>query len=91
MRSSIRLWFHHRVPGGSDTLVMDLYEVIDQIVVLLQQRGRVAYCGLKYQFKLDDEATGSLKDELIDAQRLAVDEAGKVLVWTGRSRSESRV
>jgi hypothetical protein len=35
-------------------LVMDLYEVIDQVAVLLRKRGRLSYQALKYQFKLDD-------------------------------------
>ena len=34
-------------------------------------------------FKLDDKGIEALKDELIDAQRVAVDVGGKVLVWTG--------
>ena len=33
--------------------------------------------------QLDADALDDLKDELIDAQRLAADEDGKVLVWTG--------
>src|SRR5262249_3460954 len=32
---------------------------------------------------LDDAHLAALKDELIEGQRLAVDEAGRVLVWTG--------
>ena len=35
---------------------MDFYEVLDQVLDLLRQRGRVAYRVLKLQFKLDDEA-----------------------------------
>jgi hypothetical protein len=35
---------------------MDFYVVLDQIVALLQGRGRVAYRALKLQFQLDDEA-----------------------------------
>ncbi len=34
---------------------MDFYEVIGQVLELLQQQGRVTYRGLKLQFKLDDE------------------------------------
>jgi len=62
---------------------MDLYEIIDQVAVLLQQRGRLAYQAIKYQFKLDDDGVNALKAELIDANRVAVDEDGKVLVWAG--------
>ena len=62
---------------------MDFYAVLEQVRDLLQRRGRVAYRALKVQFRLDDDALAALKDELIVAQRLAVDEAGTVLVWTG--------
>jgi class 3 adenylate cyclase/tetratricopeptide (TPR) repeat protein len=62
---------------------MDFYVVLDQIVALLQGRGRVAYRALKLQFQLDDEAVEALKDELIYAQQLAADEEGKVFVWKG--------
>src|SRR5262245_56360564 len=62
---------------------MDFYEVLDQVVVLLRQRGRVTDRALKLQFQLDDEHLETLKEELIQAQRLAADEDGKVLVWVG--------
>jgi class 3 adenylate cyclase len=62
---------------------MDFYAVLDQVVDLLRQRGRVAYRVLKLQFKLDDDSLEALKDELVYSQRLAVDEEGKVLVWAG--------
>src|SRR5262245_36808620 len=62
---------------------MDFVAVVDQVITLLRQRGRVAYRTLKRQFQLDDEAIEDLKIELIDSQRLATDEQGTVLVWTG--------
>src|SRR5262249_60712892 len=62
---------------------MDFYDVLDQVVDLLRRRSRVTYRALKLQFKLDDEALETLKDELIKAQRLAIDEAGEGLVWGG--------
>src|SRR5215471_14687981 len=62
---------------------MDFYAVLDQVLDLLRQRGRVTYNALKRQFGLDDACLQDLKDEIIAAQRLAVDEAGTVLVWTG--------
>ena len=62
---------------------MDVYAVLDQVVDLLRQRGRVAYRVLKLQFTLDDESLAALTDELVYSQRLAVDEDGKVLVWAG--------
>ena len=63
---------------------MDFYEVLDQVVALLRTRGRVTYRALKLQFHLDDEHLETLKEELIKAQRVAADEDGKVLVWTGK-------
>jgi class 3 adenylate cyclase len=62
---------------------MDFYDVLDQVLGLLRQRGRVTYNALKRQFGLDDACLQDLKDEIIAAQRVAVDEDGKVLVWTG--------
>ena len=38
---------------------------------------------LKLQFQLDDDTLEALKDDLIYAKKLAVDEDGRVLVWTG--------
>jgi class 3 adenylate cyclase len=64
---------------------VDFVAVVDQVIALLRQRGRVAYRTLKRQFQLDDEAIEDLKIELIDSQRLAVDEQGTVLVWTGET------
>src|SRR5215475_5067018 len=61
---------------------MDFYAVLDEIRALLQRRGRVTYRALKVQFHLDDEHLEALKEELIEAEQLAVDEQGKVLVWT---------
>jgi class 3 adenylate cyclase len=57
--------------------------VVDQVIALLRQRGRVAYRTLKRQFQLDDEAIEDLKIELIDAQHVARDEQGNILVWLG--------
>jgi class 3 adenylate cyclase/predicted ATPase len=68
---------------------MDLYEISDQVVALLQKRGRLAYRMLQLQFHLDDEQLAALKEELIDGQRVAVDEGGKVLVWAGDRQAVS--
>ena len=62
---------------------MDFYGVLDQILALLRQRGRVSYRALKRQFDLDDAYLDDLKVEIIEVQRLAVDEDGRVLVWAG--------
>src|SRR5712691_956657 len=66
---------------------MDFYAVLDEIRALLQRRGRVTYRALKVQFQLDDEHLEALKEELIEAEQLAVDEQGRVLVWTGAPAS----
>src|SRR5262245_13415908 len=62
---------------------MDFYEVLDQVVALLQRQGRVSYRALKRQFTLDEEYLDDLKEELIGAKRLARDEGGRFLVWAG--------
>jgi len=62
---------------------MTFEELLDQAIDLLQRRGRVTYRTLKRQFQLDDDVLDDLKEELIYGQRLAVDEDGRVLVWTG--------
>ena len=62
---------------------MTFEEILDQAIAILQRRGRLTYGALKRQFDLDDAYLDDLKDELIYGQRLAVDEEGRVLVWTG--------
>jgi class 3 adenylate cyclase len=62
---------------------MDFYEILDQVIDLLKQRGRVSYRALKMQFALSDDGIEALKDELIYAKKLAVDEENRVLVWIG--------
>jgi class 3 adenylate cyclase/tetratricopeptide (TPR) repeat protein len=42
----------------------------------------VTYRALKRQFQLDDDYLDDLKAELIEAQQVAIDEGGTVLVWT---------
>ena len=66
---------------------MDFVAVLDQVITLLRQRGRVTYSTLKRQFQLDDAAVEDVKNELIEGQRLAVDERGNVLVWMGDART----
>src|SRR5215471_4183629 len=62
---------------------MTFEELLDQAIALLQRRGRLTYRALKRQFNLDDDYLEDLKAEIIQGQRLAVDEDGAVLVWTG--------
>ena len=62
---------------------MTFDEVLTNVIDLLQRQGRVSYRALKRRFDLDDDYLEDLKDEIIKAQRLAVDEGGEVLVWVG--------
>jgi hypothetical protein len=62
---------------------MDFFAVVDQVIELLQSRGRVSYRALRVQFNLDDETLEALKAKLIEVHRIAVDQAGTMLAWTG--------
>jgi hypothetical protein len=62
---------------------MTFDEMLAQVLDLLQRQGRVSYRALKRRFDLDAEYLEDLKAEIIQARRLAVDEDGVVLVWTG--------
>ena len=60
---------------------MKFSEIVQQAVQLLQTRGRVTYRVLKREFALDDESLEDLKEQLIEAEALAVDQDGKMFVW----------
>ena len=62
---------------------MDYDAILAQVLVLLQQQKRLSYRVLKLRLQLDDETLEALKEDLIYAKQVAVDEEGKVLVWTG--------
>src|SRR5262245_20560614 len=64
---------------------MTFDEILTQVLELLQREGRVTYRALKRRFAPDDNYLDDLKGEIIKAKRLAVDEDGEVLVWTGAS------
>jgi class 3 adenylate cyclase/tetratricopeptide (TPR) repeat protein len=66
---------------------MTFEEILDHAIAMLQRRGRLTYSTLKRQFQLDDAALNDLKNELIEGQRLAMDERGNVLVWMGNTVS----
>ena len=70
---------------------MDFYAMLDKVIELLRSRGRVTYGALKLQFGLDNEQLEVLKDEIISAQRLATDEEGRILVWTGDAEGTPEV
>jgi class 3 adenylate cyclase len=64
---------------------MSFDELLTHVLELLQRQGRLSYRALKVRFQLDDDLLEALKDELIYAQRVEVDEDSRVLVWTGES------
>src|SRR5882724_1542737 len=67
---------------------MDFYDIFDQVIALLKQRGRASYRALQRQFALDDAYLEDLKVEIIKVQRLAVDQDGEMLVWTGEAATQ---
>jgi class 3 adenylate cyclase len=62
---------------------MDYDAVLAQVLDLLQREQRLSYRILKRRFALDDNDLEDLKEDLIYAKKLAVDEEGRVLVWVG--------
>jgi class 3 adenylate cyclase/tetratricopeptide (TPR) repeat protein len=62
---------------------MTFDEVLAQVLALLQREGRVSYRALKLRFDIHDDYIEGIKDELIYAKKLAMDEGNRVLVWTG--------
>jgi class 3 adenylate cyclase len=68
---------------------MTFDEMLDQALALLQRRGRLTYRALQRQFNLDEAYLADLTAEMIQGQRLAVDEDGAVLVWAGGTASAS--
>jgi len=61
--------------------------VLAQVLALLQQEQRLSYRVLKLRLQLDDDTLEALKEDLVYAKKLAVDEYGRVLVWTGGTSS----
>src|SRR5262249_25746986 len=68
---------------------MDLYEVLDQVVALLRQRGRVTYRALKRQFALEDDVLEDLKAELFFAYPQVGEDSGQGLVWRGEASPDA--
>jgi class 3 adenylate cyclase len=62
---------------------MDYQTVLATVLALLQQEQRLSYRVLKLRLQLDDDTLEALKEDLIYAKKLAIDEEGRVLVWTG--------
>ena len=68
---------------------MDYDAVLEQVVALLQQHKRLSYRVLKLRLQLDDDTLKALKEDLIYAKHLAMDEDGKVLIWEGEAASQA--
>src|SRR5215471_482531 len=68
---------------------MTFDEILDQVITLLKRQGRVSYPALKIRFSLDDDYLEAIKAEIIEAQQLATDENGRVLVWAGNTAETS--
>ena len=68
---------------------MTFDEILVQVLALLHRQKRISYRALKVRFNLDDEYLEALKEEIIEAQQLAVDENGRILVWSGVATPEA--
>ena len=64
---------------------MEFYEVVGQVVELLQRQGRVSYRALKRQFGLDDDFIEDLKEELLYVHESSVQSDDRGFTWTGET------
>jgi hypothetical protein len=62
---------------------MTFDDLLAQVQALLQREQRLSYRALQRRFALEEADLEALKDELIYAKRLVVDEDDRVLVWAG--------
>jgi len=62
---------------------MTFEEILDQVLAMLQRRGRVSYRAVMRQFALDEAYLEDLKEAILFAHSHIIDEAGRGLVWTG--------
>src|SRR5215468_9816620 len=91
MECTPRFWYDARqdlntgVPTDTWGSAVTFKEVMDQVMTWLQQDQRISYRALKRQFALDDDYLDDLKVELIEVKQVAMDQDGKVLVWTGQA------
>jgi class 3 adenylate cyclase/tetratricopeptide (TPR) repeat protein len=66
---------------------VDFVALVDQVIALLRQRGRVTYRTLQRQFQLDADALGDLLGELRYAHPEAIREDEQGIVWTDDASS----
>src|SRR4029434_9920567 len=62
---------------------MTFEEILDQMLAMLQRRGRVSYRAMMRQFALDEAYLEDLKEAILFAHPQIIDEEGRGLVWTG--------
>src|SRR5262245_61947316 len=62
---------------------MSFEELLDQVLDLLQRRGRVTYRAVQRQFNLDDGSLVDVKEALLYAHPDLVADDGRGLAWTG--------
>jgi class 3 adenylate cyclase/tetratricopeptide (TPR) repeat protein len=62
---------------------MDFYDILDQVLTLLQRHQRVTYRAVQRQFGVDEDTLADLKDALLYAHPEVRDDVGRGLVWTG--------
>jgi class 3 adenylate cyclase/predicted ATPase len=68
---------------------MDFVALVDQVIALLRQRGRVTYRTLQRQFQLDADTLADLLGELRYAHQEALREDEQGLIWTDEARPTS--
>ena len=70
---------------------MNFDSLLTDVLALLQREGRVSYRALKVRFHLDDDLLEAVKDELIYAKKLALDERRPLQVTVARRAGCSRL
>jgi hypothetical protein len=69
---------------------MTFEEILAQIIEVLQREKRISYRALKRRFALDCAYLDDLKEDLIYAKHMALDEDSRVLVWSGDTTTPRR-
>jgi class 3 adenylate cyclase len=69
---------------------MTFDEILEQVIVLLQRQGRVSYRALKRRFEIGDDDIEDLKEELIQALNVAIDEDGRPPTTITEAEAERR-
>ena len=62
---------------------MTFEEILDEVLAMLQRRGRLSYRAVMRQFALDEAYLEDIKEAILFAHPQVVDEEGRGLVWIG--------